>query len=408
MVTPRILFLLHGSIFERYGGVEYYLDDVISMAGKIYGLENIRVVAPLEGEQKCERDYHVTFEPRPTNKWLRKLFNRAPLPLLRAADREIQEFRPDLIINSHVSLGAGARWLANRYQLPLATVVYGIDCWGGLLPHDEWALRRSDKIISISEWTKRILVERGYRAEQIEIVHPRLPDYLDTIAPNPEREANPFKLLTVSRLDASEQYKGHDHVIRSLAKLKKQFPKESYHYVILGDGNDKARLVELAKSSGVLDWVEFRSALKDRAELIKAYRETDCFIMPSQFGKWKGRWRGEGFGIVYVEAGAFGVPSIAYDCGGATNIIVHQKTGLLLEPDNEMALTESIRQLRNDRPLTRRMGLAAREHVLKTFCGPEFRRAIENSVDRLFDVTHFSIQTTASSQSHSHSKTHAR
>lgn len=379
---PRLLFVLHSSIFERYGGVEYYLDDMITMACEVYGSENVRVVAPLTGEPQAQRPYSVRFAPRPRFRWLRKLANRFPLSVITAAEEEIDEFEPSVIINSHVAFGPTVWWLARRNRLPFVTVVYGIDCWGKQFFINEWALRAAKGIISISHWTKKILVERGYQPQGISLLSPRLPEHLEKrpVATKAATAEKRCTLLTVSRLDANEQYKGHEHVLQALSALKKSEKLPPLRYVVLGDGNDRERLQGIATALDLNDIVEFRPAFRDREELHRIYSEADVFIMPSRFGKWEGRWRGEGFGIVYVEAAAFEIPSIAYDCGGATEIIEHDKTGLKVKPDDIPALAEAIRTLALDGEKRKAMGRAARKHVLEKFCGAQFRSEIKSSL----------------------------
>jgi len=379
---PRLLFILHGSIFENYGGVEYYLDDLISMATEVYGSDNVRVVAPLQGVPKTTRPYSVRFAPRPKSRWLRKVFNRIPLNLFWAARNEMEEFNPTVVIGSHVALGPLVYGLARQFEIPYLSVVYGIECWGNLLPQDEWALRRAQGILSISHWTKNILVKRGYPAENIALVPPRLPAHLEHVEAPPQKNQKAFRLLTVSRLDATERYKGHDHVLKALGKIKKSHPSLALEYVILGDGTDKSRLEALSQDLGLADWVIFRSAFKDRSELAKSYEAADVFIMPSRFGRWERRWRGEGFGIVYVEAAAFEVPSIAYRCGGAAEIIEDEKTGLLVEPDNLEALAAAILKLALDPHLRQTMGVSAKQRVMSRYVGKNFSDSLQIAIQR--------------------------
>ncbi len=198
-----MLFVLHASVFEAFGGIEYYLDDVISMAVTIFGADNVRTVAPISGKPLVERPYSVRFATRPKNSYLRKLYNRFSPSLFSLAQNEIDSFNPTLIINSHVSLGPLVWLLAKRNQLPYLSVVYGIEAWGHLKPQDEFALKRSHGIISISDWTKQILTKRGYASDLFEIVSPRLPQHFDAVVP-PKREVkkNRLRLITISRLDA--------------------------------------------------------------------------------------------------------------------------------------------------------------------------------------------------------------
>jgi glycosyltransferase involved in cell wall biosynthesis len=374
--SPRLLFVQHSSIFAHYGGVEYYLDDIVSLASETYGREAVCSLIPQRSPLISSRPYQTQFVSLAGSGWRRKWQNRFAWALLSETRKLIRTFRPTAIINSHVSLGPLV-WAATRgSQIPWWTIVYGIEAWGNLWPQDEWALQHSSGIISISHWTKKILVDRGYSPSQIEIIQPPLPDDFGHLSYHPSSENRPFTCLTISRLDAKERYKGQDHVLKALAKLRRFVPSLSLKYIIQGDGSDRSRLETLCRELALEDWVTFRSAVKDRKELEATYRSADLFVMPSRFGRWDGSWKGEGFGIVYLEAAAFGVPSLAYDCGGVTDIIVDGENGFLVPPDDIDALAEGILRLAQNRSMTREMGKKAHERVMRDFT----RRKIQSQL----------------------------
>src|SRR5204863_3572114 len=97
-------------------------------------------------------------------------------------------------------------------------------------------------------------------------------------------------LLTVARLSSSERYKGHDRVIRTLPRVLRDHPQTLY--LIVGDGDDRARLEALALEFGVAEKVRFAGHI-DAELLPDHFRLADVFVMPST---------GEGFGIVFLEA----------------------------------------------------------------------------------------------------------
>lgn len=364
----RVLFLQNTSIFESYGGVEYYLDDFITLAGKIFGAENVLSVVRMTGEPRVQRPYPTKWVPRASGKIARKLGNRFSWRFFQAAAREIKRFQPTLLFNTHVHLGPLAYALHRKFKIPFVSCVYGIEAWGDLWPQDEWVLKSSSAISSISYWTRKVLVERGYPADKISVVHPRLPAHLEPLPiPQYEDKNGRFTLLTISRLSAEEQYKGQDHVLKALDLLRHKHPGFRCRYIVMGEGNDRPRLEKMAAEMGLSKVVEFRDAVRERSELEKTYRESDLFIMPSRFGRWENRWRGEGFGIVFVEAAAFGVPSIAYDCGGVTDIITSEKDGLLVKPDDVEALADAIYQMGMSPEKRHKLGAEAYRSVMSRF-----------------------------------------
>lgn len=367
-----LLCMQAASLAESYGGIEYYLDDLLRLAGELLGEKEVRALAPRRKSGPrtfLPEGYSLDLVGFRAKGPLAKLENRYSPALFREAVRR----SPHLVWNAHVSLGPLAWAVAKRLGVPYDTIVYGLECWGDLWVQDEWALRRSRHILSISHWTKKILVERGYDGGRIHVVAPHLPREFETATPNPERKPGPFRLLTVSRLDAGERYKGHDHVLEAMKLLP---PELDVRYRIHGEGTDLPRLKALASGLGAR--VEFLPAVKDRREIESVYREADCFVMPSRFGRWEGRWRGEGFGIVFLEAAIFGLPAIAYDCGGVTDIVDKEKTGILVRPDDIKALALAIERLARDPALAFKMGRQARERTLSTFLARHSREALRS------------------------------
>jgi glycosyltransferase involved in cell wall biosynthesis len=377
----RPLFLQHASIFEQFGGVEYYLDDFIRLANAEY--QGVCTVVPTSKTITTARHYRWEGVPRAQSRWLRKIQNRFFGGLYRRAGQLIREVKPTFIFNAHVSLGPLCYLLGKQTGLPVVTCVYGIDAWGDLFPQDEWCLRRSERIISISHWTKKILVDRGYDPEKIDIVHPLLPANFEPAPRAKVKTRDALTLLSVSRLDASEQYKGQDHVLRALAQLRNSDPQLRFHYIIQGEGSDRPRLETLTRALGIEATVEFRNSIRDREALREVYQEADLFIMPSRFGKWDGSWKGEGFGIVYVEAASMEVPSLAYDCGGATDIIRHGETGWLVEPDQIGGIAATLRTLAQNPERLRQTGEKARAWVLRAFTTQPVTHQIERAFDRV-------------------------
>jgi phosphatidylinositol alpha-1,6-mannosyltransferase len=129
-------------------------------------------------------------------------------------------------------------------------------------------------------------------------------------------------LLTVSRLASEEAYKGQDRVIRALPKIISATPEVIY--LIVGDGDDMARLQQLAEVLSVESHVRFLGRV-DGEELVALYRLADLFVMPSE---------GEGFGIVYLEAMACGCPALGLDAGGSIDALGSSPLGHICSDEN--------------------------------------------------------------------------
>lgn len=305
---------------------------------------------------------------------MRRLENRVPWRFFLCALRLALQQRPDCIVCGHVSLGPMAFALSRIIRRPYISIVYGIDCWGDLFPQDEWCLKKSKRIISISHWTKNILLERGYNSKIIDIIHPIISsDLINSRYLSGPR--NIFTLLTISRLDRQERYKGHDDVLEALGVVTQDRPDLKVRYLIQGTGDDQGRLIEKVNNLGLTQYVQFIESTPLRSQLVDQYSQADVFIMPSQFGKLNGRWKGEGFGIVYAEAGALGIPSIAYNCGGATDIIEHKKSGLLVTPGNIAELAHAIIFCADNQGVVSQMGAYAQQRVYEQFTSEQMDRS---------------------------------
>lgn len=366
--APNLLFLQTSSIHEKYGGIESYIEDLYHSARDLCQGKVTAIVAQRAPLQKLQSPpYQTEFVPLPSHPLLGRIANRFSWSLFSTALKKSRATLPTAIINTHVSLGPLAHLLHLKLGIPYVTIAYGIESWGSLYPQDEWCLRHSAHILSISEWTRDILIRRGYPKEKISVIHPCLPTHFQDTPEKSYLRNGKLVLLSISRLDAKEQYKGQDHVLKAMAQMRKRQPKAEIEYWIQGEGDDKPRLKDLVDQWDLNSQVQFLPAFKERSELESLYRKADVFILPSRFGFWNKRWHGEGFGIVYVEAAAWGVPSIAYNCGGAVDIIENGSTGLLVPPDDIDALEKAIFSLVETPEKIRSLGQAARTHVKEKF-----------------------------------------
>lgn len=165
-------------------------------------------------------------------------------------------------------------------------------------------------------------------------------------------------VLSVSRLVPR---KGMDVLIDAAAALGGAFP--SLVVLIGGDGRDRARLRARARSRRAP--VRFLGRVPDD-RLPRLYGAADVFAMAC-----RSRWFGleeEGFGIVFLEAAAAGVPQVAGRSGGSDEAVVHGDTGFVIDdPADPGALAQALRTLLADEGLRRRMGEAARSRVMRSF-----------------------------------------
>lgn len=164
-------------------------------------------------------------------------------------------------------------------------------------------------------------------------------------------------LLTVGRL---QRRKGQDMVIRALPGIRRRIPGAMY--VIVGTGEEEGYLRDLAGEAGVSDHVIFAGAVP-ADELAAYYAACDVFVMPSrQIGP-----DIEGFGIVYLEAGAAGKPVVGGKTGGTEDAIADGVTGLLVDGESPEAIEAAVARLLSNPGEAARMGENAQARAAAEF-----------------------------------------
>lgn len=222
----------------------------------------------------------------------------------------------------------------------------------------KWCYRRAKKIIVPSAFTREKILAYAGERYPIDIIHNGV-NYARFAAPaDPEsvRARYPGKklLLTVGGLWGR---KGHDLALRALPQI---LARHDVAYVIVGDGNKRAELEELARSLGIRHAVDF-AGRRAGAELVSHFQACDIYVhTPKVTGL-----KFEGFGIVYLEAGACGKPVVATDAGGIRDAVLDGETGLIAPDGDSDAIARHVITLLDDPFRARTMGEAGRDYAQK-------------------------------------------
>jgi glycosyltransferase involved in cell wall biosynthesis len=249
---------------------------------------------------------------------------------------------------------------------------HGIEVWEPLPQVRRRALRRASLVLAPSRDTaNHLAAQQQVPPEQIRVLPWALDPQFDAVlaaAAGTKLPAN-FPagrvILTVGRWLANERYKGMDTLIAALPRLLLEWP--DLQLVAVGEGDDQEWLERLAEQSGVSRHVHLLTGLS-YPELAACYSACEIFALPS---------RGEGFGLVYLEAMACGKPVIGGAHGGAPEVIEDGSTGYLVQHGDSAQLATSLETLLSNPTLARDMGARGRERVEHEFRFNVFAKSLK-------------------------------
>jgi phosphatidylinositol alpha-1,6-mannosyltransferase len=190
-------------------------------------------------------------------------------------------------------------------------------------------LNNVNKVIANSNYTKNLAIKIGVNEEKIIVINPGIDQIKDLDKKSLEKVESLLKiktprLITVSRFD---KRKNHEKVIMALRNLKQNYP--DIVYICIGYGDEEVNIKKLVKELNLESQVMFFKDISDNLKNALIAR-SNIFVMPSI----KHKTSVEGFGIAYVEAAQYGIPSLGGKDGGAADAIEHDRTGLICDGNN--------------------------------------------------------------------------
>jgi phosphatidyl-myo-inositol dimannoside synthase len=274
-----------------------------------------------------------------------------------AALSEGLRFRADLTLSVHIATSPAAAAIARVTGARTVQYFYAEEI--AAKPRlAAFAVRHADASIAISDYTAALITDTGETPRMMSIIPAGTDIPSDA---TPEAIAHPT-FLTIARIE--ERYKGHDVMVRALPLILAKVPNA--RWVVIGDGSLRGGLEQLAHSYGVAESIQFLGAVSDQQRNLWL-RRARLLVMPSRLPA--GGFAGEGFGIVYLEAGAYGKPVVAGNVGGAVDAVADGESGLLVDPTDPLAVAKAITSLLLDAELAARLG-AAGAHRARQFAWP--------------------------------------
>jgi glycosyltransferase involved in cell wall biosynthesis len=287
---------------------------------------------------------------------------------------------PDCILITHLGISPIAR-LIRRPHTEVTQFLHGTECWRALPFRVRWGFQAAGRILSNSAFTHRRFVEENprYRNLPHEVCWLGLPEdhRAEGIAELPSQDGNQTVLI-VGRIVQGEKYKGHADLLAVWPEIRRRFPRACLDIAGDGDGLSALRHAAREQSLCASGAVRFWGQLSD-SELVERYRQCAIFAMPS---------KGEGFGLVYLEAMFFGKPCIASCDDAASEVVLDGVTGRVVPYADRAALLDVLTDLLTDPVQSKKLGQAGRARVLSHFLERQFGQRLWSALALPGDAPH--------------------
>lgn len=302
-----------------------------------------------------------------------RYFGRSYLELACAAWAGQLRRRPEAYVFDLLGPARLQALLPAGLRAPYLVPLYGIEAWRPLAWDRRRALRHATSIVAISHHTLERAGPFCPGLERAAVV----PLALEERPPAGEADERLLArlgegfVLIAGRLAPGERYKGHDELLAAMPRLRAAVP--GARLVVVGEGADRPRLAARAADLGLAGSVVFTGFVSE-ATLAALYRRAAVFAMPS---------RGEGFGLVFLEAMRAGKPCLAARDSAAEEVVVEGETGLLVDPADRDALVGALVRLLAEPALARNLGEGGRRHWQREYTVERFRAGLRPHLERL-------------------------
>jgi phosphatidylinositol alpha-1,6-mannosyltransferase len=280
------------------------------------------------------------------------------------AFQEALRFRPNVVLSGHINVSPAALAIRRVLRTPYVQYLHGREIV--IRPRLTSAgLSGAAAVVVVSSYTEGLATAYGAPPARVH----RIPPGVDLAASSGAPRAETPTVVTIARLE--QRYKGQDVLIRALPLVRSRVP--GARLVVVGEGPMRPVYESLGRALGLDGSLEFAGGLDD-AGRDRLLDEAHVFAMTSRLPLDGG---GEGFGMVYLEAAAHGLPAVAGDVAGSVDAVVHGKTGLLVDPTDHVAVADALTGILTSPETAERFGRAAAERASE-FAWPRIARRVED------------------------------
>jgi phosphatidylinositol alpha-1,6-mannosyltransferase len=254
-------------------------------------------------------------------------------------------------------------------------VLHGIEAWKKVAWLNHRAARDASCVVATTRYTaQEFCKHNGVQPDRLRIIPLAVAEEQIELTGHGWEGSGNLSILTVGRLWRAERYKGVDTLLEALEKVQNDGAR--VRLTVVGDGDDLPRLKELASRLGLDRRVTFLGIVSD-AKLWQLYQECDVFAMTS---------RGEGFGIVFLEAMGHGKPCIGGNHGGTPEVIDHRMDGYLVDYGDVDQLARYLVEFSQRPALRQDMGLRGYEKVKARYLFPHMRENWFRLLDEILNM----------------------
>jgi len=270
----------------------------------------------------------------------------------------------DWMLFSHLALAKANDYLPAGLRRGYGIFLHGIEAWCPLSAREKRLLRDADLRIANSEYTARRVMREHDDIGEVVACPLALRPHAIRPAAGTVLDPGPRAVLVVGRMLSTERYKGHDQLLESWPAVVAAVPDA--RLVVVGDGDDRSRLERKAAALGLASSVIFTGFVPDEV-LHALFERAAVFALPS---------RGEGFGLVYLEAMARHLPCVGSIHDAGAEVIVDHVTGRLVDQADLANMSATLVALLRDPALRRQMGDAGFRRLSTHFGFERFSRQI--------------------------------
>ncbi|MFH1353898.1 MAG: glycosyltransferase family 4 protein [bacterium] len=359
----------------RVGGIENYLTNIAT-----HLKEAVDVVAP-----SARASFEKARVMRQRFFW--PLIKPAWLPLFIWLYRKAKKEKYDVVLCGKALFeGLVGYYLKKRLGIPYIVFTYAMEIEVWASEHGEWeklakVLEAADRVVYINEVTKQSLLDLEVEESQLVKICPGVGEvFFKKVDEGRLRRVlrqhnveRPY-IIAVGRL---VERKGFDVLIEAFSELD-QTKFGEVDLAIVGEGKEREELEKLASHLFVEESVKFLGEVKDE-DLPALYQGAQLLALtPRQI---EGDM--EGFGIVYLEAAASGLPAVATDTGGVKEAVKAGHTGLVVPPEDPAAVRAVLERLLSDDKLRQRLGRQARARAKEEFAWAKRIRLVKEMIDKV-------------------------